>query len=134
MNIFTSINNTSIHFNEEVSENIRLVPEIGEKQFLTFWIERLILAKEAIDKKIKENKFVLPGNSLSHKIVKNDQVLTTSMISKMRSAYKFRQYATTELFKNEIFGVAQSIAQDPISLYHVYLLYLNLLVCNVIRH
>lgn len=36
----------------------------------------------------------------------------------MRSAYKFRKDATTELFKNEIFGVAQCISQDSISLYH----------------
>ena len=36
----------------------------------------------------------------------------------MRSAYKFRKDATTELFKNEIFSVAQSISLDSMSLYH----------------
>ena len=35
----------------------------------------------------------------------------------MRSACKLRKYATTELFKNEIFGVAQSISLDSMSLY-----------------
>ena len=118
MNIFTPINNTTIHFNDGVSENIRLIPEIGEEQFLTFWTERLILAKEPINKKIKENKIVLPGRNLSHMIAKKDQVLTPSIISRMRSAYKFRNDATTELFQNEIFGVAQSISQDSMSLYH----------------
>ena len=80
MNSFSAINNTTIHFNDEVSENIRLIPEIGEEQFLTFWTGRLILAKEPINKEIKENKIVLPGSNLSHKIVKKDQVITPSMI------------------------------------------------------
>ena len=38
------------------------------------------------------------------------------MIWRMRSAYKFRKDATTELFKNEIFGIAQSISRDFMSL------------------
>ena len=45
MKNFTPINNTTIHFNGEGSENI------GEEQFLTFWTERLILVKEPINKK-----------------------------------------------------------------------------------
>ena len=49
---------------------------------------------------------VLPGSNLSHKIVKKDQVLTPSMISRMCSAYQLRKGATTELFKDEMFGIA----------------------------
>ena len=51
MNIFTRTNNTTFHFNDEVTENIRRIPEIGEEQFLTFWTEPLILAKDPINKK-----------------------------------------------------------------------------------
>ena len=68
-----------------------------------------------INKKIKESKIVLPGSNLSHKIAKKDQLLTPSMISRMRSAYKFIKDDTADLFKNEIFGVAQSISLDSMS-------------------
>ena len=51
MNISTPISNITVHFNDEVSENIRLIPEIGQGQFLTFWTECLILAKVTIKKK-----------------------------------------------------------------------------------
>ena len=39
---FTPINNTAVQFNDEVRENIRLVPQIGEEQFLKCWNDRLI--------------------------------------------------------------------------------------------
>ena len=52
---FTPINNTGIQFNEEVEKNIKLIPQIGEDQFLNFWTDRLIKAKEQINKTIKEN-------------------------------------------------------------------------------
>ena len=41
---FTPINNTGIQFNEEVEQNIKLIPQIGEGQFLNFWKDRLIKA------------------------------------------------------------------------------------------
>ena len=85
---FTPINNTAVQFNDEVRENIKLVPQIGEEQFLKFWNDRLIMAKVPIKKTIKENKFVLPGSSNSQKKAKRDPVLTQSMVSKLRSAHK----------------------------------------------
>ena len=91
--------------NKQVSEIYRssdvkpvfFILEIGEEQFLTFWAERLILAKVPINKKIKKNKIFLPGSNRSHKIVKKDQVLTPSMIWRMCSALQFRKDATTDL-------------------------------------
>ena len=86
------------------------MPESRQEEFLTFWTEHLFLAKEPINKIMKENKIVLPGSNLSRKIVKQNQVLTPSMISRMRFPYQFRKNAKTELFQNEIFCVAQSIS------------------------
>ena len=40
------------------------------------------------------------------------------MIRKLRSAYQHRRDHVSELFKNEIFCIAQSISEDSVSLYH----------------
>ena len=115
---FTTINNTGVEFNEEVQKNITLIPQIGEEQFLAFWNDRLIKAKEPINKTIRENKFVLPGNEHAQKKSKKDPILSQSMISKLRSAYQHRRDDVITLFENEIFGISQSISEDSLSLYH----------------
>ena len=94
---FTPINNTAVQFNDEVRENIRLVPQIGEEQFLKFWNDHLIMAKLQINRTIKENKHTLPGSSNSQKRINKDPVLIHSMVSKLLSAYKFRKEYVTDL-------------------------------------
>ena len=115
---FTPINNTAVQFNDEVRENIRLVPQIGEEQFLIFWNDRLIMAKVPIYKTIKENKHILASSSNSQKRINKDPVHIHSMVSKSPSAYKFRNEYVTDLFRHEMFGIAQSIATDSSTLYH----------------
>lgn len=107
-----------MQFNEEVHKNIRLIPRIGEEQFQMYWTECLILAKVPIDKVIKESTFLSPGSSDLQRKTKKDPVLTQSTISKLCCAYKYRKKYTTELFINEIFGIAQSISKDSTTLYH----------------
>ena len=68
---FTPINNTAVQF-DEVRENIRLVPQIGEEQFLKFWNDRLLITKVPINKTIKENKHILPGSSNSQKWINKE--------------------------------------------------------------
>ena len=109
---FTPINNTGIQFNEEVEKNIKLIPQIGEEQFLNFWTDRLIKAKEPINKTIKENKFVLPGSDNAKERGGGGSY------TKLRSAYQHRRDHVSELFKNEIFGIARSISEDSVLLYY----------------
>ena len=70
------------------------------------------------NKTIKENKHILPGSSNSQKRINKDPVLIPSMVSKLRSAYKFRKEYVTDLFQHEMFGIAQSMATDSSTLYH----------------
>ena len=65
-----------------------------------------------INKPNKENKFTLPGSDNSQKKAKKDPVLTQCMMSKLRSANKYRKKHTTDLFSNEIFGIARSISRN----------------------
>ena len=111
------INNTNILFSDEVSTTISTIYDAGEEQFLRFWNERLIQVKVPIDSPIKSNKFKLPDKSLTTSAQK-DPTLNQSMITKLRSAYSYRKSLLIDLFASEIFGVAQSIAEDSRKLYH----------------
>ena len=45
------------HFSKEVYEEIKILEEVREHQFKTYWDERLIKGKLQINAKIKKNKF-----------------------------------------------------------------------------
>ena len=113
----TTVDDISISFSEEVSRSISDIETTGEEQFLQFWNNVLIKVKVPIDSTITSNNFKLP-DKLYVKSSKKDPTLTAFMISKLRSAYRFRTHLAVSLFSSEIFGYAKSIASDSLTLYH----------------
>ena len=70
------------------------------------------MAKVPINKTIKENRHILPGSFNSQKRINKDPVLIHSMVSKLRSAYKFRKEYVTDLFQHEITTFSSSLTID----------------------
>lgn len=58
----TTINNTQKVFDPLVYQGISMIADVGEKQFLSFWEDRMIKGKTAIGEKITKNSIVIPGN------------------------------------------------------------------------
>ena len=106
------INNNAITYDSNVNDAICSLIETGERQFQCFWNDRLVQCKVPITDPIKKNSFNLPGriqekrNDCEKKLVYSVSVLT-----KMREALNYRSEITTELFDQELFGMAQSIAE-----------------------
>ena len=114
----TAVNNINKSINEEIEANIRIIPEIGEKQFENFWTDRLILTKVPVNKIIKSNNLKLPGSTDNSKDKNIDPVLNSTMIAKLRSAADYRLHKVQQLFEKEVFGIAQSISVNNITIYH----------------
>jgi hypothetical protein len=57
----TAVNNTQIVFDPLVYQDVSTLEAIGQKQFETFWKERLVIGKTSIDEKITKNNILLPG-------------------------------------------------------------------------
>ena len=113
----TMINNTSITFCKELIEEIEKLEEVGEVQYNKFVMERLIMGKVSINAKISKNKFNIMNTDLKAKSIPTNTSNTTLM-NKLRSAAAYRPEQVSKLFEGEIFGVAQSLADDKTSLYH----------------
>ena len=117
LSFLTAINNTNITFPEEVSQTTLSICDAGEEQFQQFWNDRLIQVKIPINATIKCYKFKLPGKLQTSNNAKYPP-LNQSMITKLRSACNYRNCLVLDLFTSEIFGVAQSISENSIQLYH----------------
>ena len=115
---FTAINNISISCSADIICGVNGISSLGEKQVLQFWNERLIQAKIPINAKIQNNNIKLPGHQNNPSDYVKDPTLTASMISKLRSANFYRPLFVKKLFENEIFGIAQRISTNSLSLYH----------------
>ena len=111
-----SINN-SISFDKEIEKSITKLEQMGQRQFEEFFEEQLVLAKKLIDDFIKSNNMKLPGKSNFQKS-KPRKVLTPVTVCKLKSSFQCKQKEVLELFQQELFGTAQSIAEDEFSLYH----------------
>ena len=84
-----------------------------EMQNLTM---RLIMV--SINAKIHKNKLLLMNTDLKTKSSSANTLNTTILMNKLRSAAVYRPDQVSKLFEGEIFGVAQSLAEDKTSLYH----------------
>ena len=111
------IDNLGVIYDNEVSENIKNIQQIGETQFNEFFYERLVLVRKPVDGVIKANNIKLPGYEGEQKS-KKECALTTTMMSKLRSCYEYRRENVYDTFKYELFGIAQSIADGELNLYH----------------
>lgn len=90
---------------------------MGQRQFEEFFEEQLVLAKKLIDDFIKSNNMKLPGRNNFQKS-QPKKVLTPVTVSKLKSSFECKQKEVLELFQQELFRTAQSIAKDEFSLYH----------------
>ena len=112
------INNTSVSFCKEVIAEIKNLEREGELQFNRFLNERLIMGKVSINAKIHKNKFSIMNTDLKTKSSPASTVNTTILMNKLRSVAAYCPDQISKLFEGEIFGVAQSLADDKTSLYH----------------
>ena len=72
-----------------------------------------------IDAPIKKNNYELPRTTDDAvKAEKKKQIYTPVILNKIRESVRVRTEQANELFKTELFGVAQSIAENADSLYH----------------
>ena len=112
-----ALNNSSIHFSTKVLSDISAMRKVGQEEFETFWDDRLVHGKVAIGVPIKKNCFNTMASEQHNKQTK-EQVLSQSAVTKLRSAAVYREEKVAKLFSSEIFGVAQSIAENRNTLYH----------------
>ena len=121
LDTLTSLSNTSLAFPDNVFHNISILKSTGEKQFLRFFNDRLILGKETIDSKLTKNQFVLPGHvdpSEKKSEKSKSMIIKDSQLTKLRSALDHREMEAKKIFSQELLGVSHSIALTPTSLYH----------------
>ena len=98
----TSIRNTSLSFPEIVFNNVSVLESTGKNQFDSFFWDRLVNEKVAIDVKISKNKFVLPGStdpSSTKKENAKSMAIKDDTINKLRSALEYREKETKVVFK-----------------------------------
>ena len=93
--------------------------DVGQEQFHSFWIERLVTAGTPLDAPIKKNSFLTPGKfeeetKESHKKL----IYSNELMNILRSACDLRRDKASQLFETELFGVAQSLAKNATALYH----------------
>ena len=112
----TVLNNEEASFNTSVTEDLRVISEEGEKQFMKFWEKRLVSNDLSLKEPITLNSFNLPGNQT--KKAASDPTMTAVMMAKFVDAAKQRQDKVNEVLNTEIFGIAQSLAKDQFNLYH----------------
>ena len=75
------------------------------------------MGKVSINAKIRKNKSNIMNTDLKAKSIPTNTSNTTLM-NKLRSAAAYRPEQVSKLFEGEIFGVAQSLADDKTSLHH----------------
>ena len=73
--------------------------------------------KSAISQKISKNNIPLPGN-IRNEIDNIKLSYSTATLTQLQSAIQLRESSCKVLFKSEIYGVAQSIAETTTKLYH----------------
>ena len=78
-----------------------------------------MMASISLDDPIKKNSFLTPGKFEEQKREKRKKLdYSTDSMNKLRSACEFRKDKSLELFKIELYGVAQSLAANSEALYH----------------
>ena len=83
---------------------------------LFFVLHMMPQAKVPISTKITNNNLKLPGH-LDGTTALSDPHLTSSMMAKLRSDYQYRTSSVQNRFKNESFGIEQSISSNRNYLY-----------------
>ena len=113
------IDNTKVMYDSIVVTHLTELLPKGQKQFETFWNDRLVKATVAVDFPMKKNNHILPGMfESSNKESEKKLVYPTAALNKLREAVKFRPQLSAKLFETELFGVSQSLAKSETSLYH----------------
>ena len=96
-----------------------LKTQFSESQFRDFWNCRLIKWKITIDHKITKNVLSIPGRyEKNQKESEKRLIYPITVLTKLRSSIDFWSTLSKELFKTELFGVSQLLAQTLIDLYH----------------
>ena len=103
-----TINEIAYTFPESVVETIKIVLSEGETQAKSFIIDRLILQKTPITKRIKNNKFSL----LKHEETSIAVDLRANFMIKLRSAVEYQPLQASEFFNTEIYGVPAYFAEN----------------------
>ena len=108
---FTAVNNNIV-------KSIKNISDLGKKQFKDFWNKRVVKAEVPITETILKNNLRLPRHMTDSKSGDaKDPILTSKMISYLRSAHQHRTEAVIKLFEPEIFGNAQSISSANLQWY-----------------
>ena len=115
----TKINNIDVTFDDKVFQDLAKLTDVGQQQFNSFWNQRLVMASIPLDDSIKKNSFLTPGKFEEQKRDKRKKLeYSTDNMIKLRSACELRRNQSLQLFKIELYGVAQSIATNSEALYH----------------
>ena len=115
----TKINYIDVTFDDQVFQDLAKLTDEGQKQFNSFWNQRLVMASISLDDPIKKNSFLTPGKFEEQKKEKSKKLIYSSdNMNKLRSACELRRNQSLELFKTEHYGVAKNIAANSEALYH----------------
>ena len=76
------------------------------------------MGKISINAKIHKDKFSIMNADLKTKSAPASTVSTSILMNKLRSVAAYCPDQISKLFEGEIFGVAQSLAEDKTSFYH----------------
>ena len=117
-NNLVNISNTSVFYNEEIKKPLKLTLSEGQAQ-AQFLKEPLIDRTKSVDAPIKKNNYKLPRTP--NDVMKEKEkklIYSPAIMNKLRKCIRVRAGKAEELFKTELFNVAQSIAENEDSLYH----------------
>ena len=115
LNKLTILNNEQATFNDIVYDDISKMSKLGEEQFRSFWMDRLVTYKIPVSDPILLNSLNLPGNP--NKATEKDPILTAAMMEKLKMAVESRRDLVANLLHTELFGICQSLSSNQHSLY-----------------
>ena len=115
-----NISNTSIPCDEEIRKSLKLFLSNGEAHFKTFSNEWLIDRTMSIDAPRKKNSYKLQRTTNhAFKAEKKKLIYAPAILNKIRESIRVITEQANELFKTELLDVAQNIAENADSLYHI---------------
>ena len=110
----TKVNDPSKVFPQQTCDKLQTVQSLGEKQFQTFFEDRLIFQKVPMTATMKLNKLNLWEDEESVKYVPPDN----KILNKIRCAASIRTSQAMIVFEKELFDVPQSLSTDGINMHH----------------
>ena len=118
MNLVSS-SNTSISYDEETTNSLKLLLSDGKAPFQAFLNERLIDITMSINATIKKSNYkLLRTTNDTVKAEKKKLRYTPAILNKIREPIHVTTEQANQLFKTELFEVAQSTVGNTDSLYH----------------